>query len=102
MSRKNSAKRKAWEKKIKNWQESGLSIQRWCSENGENYHKFKYWRTALKEAKPSATFEELKEEDTQLDIELCYGELKILFPRGCTAKLLEEYLKSIRKIQCWQ
>ena len=102
MSQKNLAKRKVWEEKIKDWKASGLSAQKWCLENGENYHTFKYWRQTLKKPKLQPLFEELKEEEPNLDIELCYGELKILFPNGCTASLLKECLESIRKTQCSQ
>ena len=102
MSRKDSRKNAVWKKKIKSWQESELSAQRWCSENNENYHTFKYWRQALKSLELQPTFEELKEEPPELDIELQYGDLKILFPNGCTADVLKACLESIRNTQCLQ
>lgn len=47
-------------------------------------------------------FEELREEEVKLDIELSYGELKFHFPNGCTTSLLEMCLKSMKKAQCFQ
>lgn len=101
MPQKDPAKKKAWEKKIKAWQDSGLSAEKWCLENGENYHKFKYWRQALKTPMPLPVFKELREEEVKLDIELSYGELKVHFPNGCTTSLLEMCLKSMKKAQCF-
>lgn len=102
MPQKASGKRAAWQKKIKAWQESGISIQKWCLENDENYHQFRYWRQTLKKPEPQPSFQELKEETPKLDIELCYGDLKILFPNGCTTALLEMCIKSIGRAQCLQ
>lgn len=100
MGQKNEVKRKAWRKKIVDWEESGLSVQSWCLENKENYYQFKYWRQVLKENEKPLNFEELKEEDAPLDIELRFGEVTISFPKGCHPLLLEFCLKSLRKIQC--
>ncbi len=100
MGQKDEVKRKAWRKKIEDWEESGLSVQSWCLENKENYHQFKYWRQTLKISSEAPFFEELKEEESLLDIELHYGEITISFPKGCRPSLLELCLKSLRKIQC--
>ena len=100
MDKKRKAKRKAWRKKIEDWKASGLSVQNWCAENKENYHRFHYWRQALKKRPHVPLFEELKDENTALDIELYFGELKITFPKGCTKDLLELCLKCLRDLPC--
>ena len=102
MPRKDLSKRKAWEEKIQDWQESGLSMHHWCLEKNEKLHALKYWRQTLKRKSIPPKFEELKDKDNPLDIELFFGELRIHFPRGCTANLLEECLKCARKVQCSQ
>ncbi|SHK60651.1 IS66 family insertion sequence element accessory protein TnpA [Paramaledivibacter caminithermalis] len=32
-----------WEKRIKEYKDSGLSGAQWCRENNLSYHAFKYW-----------------------------------------------------------
>lgn len=52
MSRKSDLK-SAWEIKINNWRESGLSGRAWCHQNHIRYHVFLYWRKKLDEVAPS-------------------------------------------------
>ena len=38
-----SYKRIEWEARIKDWKASGLSVARWCRENGHKDHQMYYW-----------------------------------------------------------
>ena len=61
MGQKDEVKRKAWRKKIEDWEESRLSAEAWCLKNKENYHQLKYWRQTLNISSKAHLFEELKE-----------------------------------------
>jgi hypothetical protein len=43
-----------WTEKLADWRGSGLSIAAWCRQNGEGYHRFRYWRKRL-DGSPSAS-----------------------------------------------
>lgn len=46
-----STKRIEWEARIKEWRSSGLSIARWCKENGHKDHQMYYWIQKIDESK---------------------------------------------------
>ncbi len=102
MPKVDKEKRRKWRRKIEKWQGSGLSSKNWCVQNGENYHTFNYWRKALKKEESSPVFEELVEEKLQLDIELSWGNLKILFPKGCTIEGFQFCVKALKDLACLQ
>ena len=100
MGQKDEVKRKAWKEKIAKWEKSGLSIQKWCLQNNENYYQFCYWKQTLKQNDKPLIFQELEEEESLPDIELRFGDVTISFPKGCRPALLELCLRSLRKVQC--
>lgn len=100
MGKKDRAKREIWNKKVAEWKRSGLSVQKWCLQNNENYYRFCYWKQTLNKDDRPLAFQELKEEEDLLDIELRFGDVIISFPKGCRAELLELCLRSLRKAQC--
>ena len=38
-----------WEKKVEQFDKSGLSMRQWCQENGEVYGTFRHWRKVIQE-----------------------------------------------------
>ena len=38
-----------WEKKINLFDKSGLSMRKWCQENGEIYSTFRHWKNVIYE-----------------------------------------------------
>jgi len=53
-----SSKRIEWEARIKDWKSSGLSVAKWCRENGHKDHQMYYWIQKIdgspKESKPKS------------------------------------------------
>ena len=60
MSKKDPAKQEAWIKKLQAFETSGLSAKKWCAQNHEQLHTFKYWKYRLQATEPYSTFEEIK------------------------------------------
>jgi hypothetical protein len=46
----NTGKRELWEKRIGDYEASGLSGKRWCKEQGISEAQFWYWKKRLKES----------------------------------------------------
>jgi len=103
MPKQSLAKKREWKRKLEAWKESELSGLRWCKENSENYPQFRYWKHTLKMTHSRPSFKELKEDPAeQAELELHVGDIKISFPKGCTAFLLEMCLNTLRKSHCLQ
>jgi len=51
-SNKRGRKRATWQKHIEEWQQSGLSQQKYCGEKGIALATFGYWRRKLKTEQP--------------------------------------------------
>jgi len=101
MPKQSLTKKKEWKRKLEAWKESGLSGPKWCDQNNESYPQFRYWKRALKMAHCRHSFKELKEEPPeQVELELHVGDIKISFPKGCSAPILEMCLNTLRKSHC--
>ncbi len=97
MSGKGSSKQEAWKKKIADWETSGLTIARWCEKNEEEYYRFRYWRHVLKKREVPTLFQEIKESEEKLEIELKYEGITITFPKGCTPSLLKSCQRALKE-----
>ena len=76
---------------------SALRIQKWCKENQENYHTFKYWKGSLKKSDPMPPFEE---QELILRIELWHEKTKITFPKGCKEQTLKSRMHILKELSC--
>ena len=65
------AKRKLWNEKIHEWEESGLNATAWCKKKEINYGTFKYWKAKFKvESLESHPMIELVDESSATGIEI--------------------------------
>lgn len=89
--------KRQWAEKITVWQNSGLSIAAWCRQNGENYHRFLYWRRRLQQTtKPCSHFVELTLESPALAL-ACNG-VTLQIERGFDRDLLREVLAVLKAV----
>lgn len=95
---KDLEKRKIWESKLQNCEESGLSEIQWCKQNGEKYHCFKYYKQELR-LKKEPLFKELKGTQRQ-NIKIQIGSMTISFPFGSNSQELKNQLKVIKELIC--
>ncbi|MDD2956860.1 MAG: hypothetical protein PHD67_11220 [Oscillospiraceae bacterium] len=87
-----------WTAKLAVWRSSGKSITAWCRENGEGYHRFRYWRHRLEKsesAKPGR-FIEVRLGASPLILE-CNG-VTIQLSSGFDATLLTDVLAVLKRM----
>ena len=105
----NQGKAKQWQTTIKRWKKSGLSITRWCKQEGISRPSFFYWGRKLgelpfstrKRSSPSgpAGFIEL-ERETRSGIELSFGEIKIHLEEDFNKNTLKRLLEVAKEARC--
>jgi hypothetical protein len=93
-------KAQAWKEKLENYKSSGLSQIKWCKENHEKFHAFKYWQEKLKPRKETnLQFEELKDPCPDA-IEIRKREISIRLPIGLDEKTLKDCLAALQNESC--
>ncbi len=97
-------KRKTWEKKVKQWQDSGKSAAAWCRENNETYCVFLYWKDKFVPAQKrnrltTLNFIELTDEGSSKDagIKICCQGISLQIEKDFDANSLTRVLSLLRK-----
>ena len=88
---KQNGKREEWATKVKDYEESGLSMRKWCELHGEKEHQLKYYR----EAQP--IFEEIKDKP---EIKIQIGEISIEMPADIDTAGLNRCIRAAQVIAC--
>lgn len=98
MPKQGQEKKENWIKKFKNFESSGKSARRWCQENGEKIHRFKYWREKLQQKNnPIIHFQELKDQTYPGAIEIRQRELSICFAKGTDCQTLKDCINALER-----
>ena len=95
-------KKQEWIERIRNREESGLTIKEWCRQNQISSHCFYYWGSRLFPKKPLAdrsSFTELcNAHESGLFIE--YGGMRIYLDKYFDSELLKRCLFTLRELKC--
>lgn len=98
-------KQKLWEKRMKDYEKSGLSGRRWCEQQGILPSKFCYWkkklgnesqRTAVTENWASLVVEDSPKSETFLTIRI--GTIEIEVKPGYDALLLQDVVRTLTSL----
>jgi hypothetical protein len=85
-----------WKERIEKQKKSGLSIGKWCKENGLEAHVFHYWKAKFLSKLPERNnFVELKEEKSK-GIVLEYKEFQIHLDRKFDLEILRKCLSVLK------
>lgn len=95
-------KRRDWEEKIRQQQESGQSVARWCKGNQVNYNGFVYWKRRFK---PSpvlnrASFKELPCSPGKTGVSIEYQGVCIRLDKHFDASVLKQCLSVLTSNPC--
>jgi hypothetical protein len=99
MNKASLEKRHYWQGRIDTWQESGLSVTRWCKENNETQSTFEYWKKLFRQKpkqKSEAGFAELTADtakDAESGFELHIGQVAIRLRHNFDAPTLSRVLQ---------
>lgn len=90
-----------WEQHIVAQKNSGLSIERWCHQNGIAAHRFHYWKSKLasKPALACHSFTELTQQETT-GIRLECGGFHIHVDKLFDALTLKQCLQVLKEMSC--
>ena len=98
-------KQQLWKKRIKNYEESGLSGRKWCEQQGVLPSKFCYWKrklgnqrkkTAVTENWASLVVEDSPKNETILTIRI--GTIEIEVKPGYDALLLQDVVRTLMSL----
>lgn len=87
-----------WEERIKNYEDSGLSIKSWCETNEIKLHQFNYWRRKFKKKQevqntliPIDLSQMTLKDDSSIKLNI--GKINLEIKSGFNPSLLKEVLK---------
>mgnify|MGYP000008499709 FL=1 len=94
-----------WEKKVEQFDKSGLSMRQWCQENGEVYGTFRHWRKVIQEKNEQEQGQsrwlplQVLDDTTQHSpIVIKYKEFKIEISQDVDTRLLEDLLRVLKTV----
>ncbi len=95
-----------WEKRIKDYEDSGLTIKVWCESNQIKEHQFLYWRKKLnsKQEKPSPSLVPIdlnqtsKLINTDTAVKINVGSISLEVKKGFSPSLLKEVMKVLMEV----
>ena len=94
---KNEVQLREWQEQIKAQQSSGLTVQKWCKENGVNiktyYYHLRKVRNQLIESAPSIVPLTIPESKSDIIIEK--NDIKISLPSDISAEILVAVIREI-------
>jgi hypothetical protein len=104
MNRNDQEKQKVWEKRMKEYEESGLSGRKWCEQQGVSQGQFWYWKKRLgnNESKKTAVVvenwvplvvEDSPKSETVLTVRI--GTVEIEIKSGYDAPLLQDVVRTL-------
>jgi hypothetical protein len=109
-SSKMGRKRSTWQKHIEEWQQSGLSQQKYCGENGIALATFGYWRRKLKTEQPEKPRfyplivgseeppEQKDSKNTGLRLVLCEQRFTIEIDESFSPTVLEKLVTTLERL----
>ena len=94
-----------WEKKINLFDKSGLSMRKWCKENGEVYSTFRHWKNVIHEKREPKSekrtwlpIQSLEDKIDSNSIVVKHNEYVVEVTQGFNKELFADVLRVLRTL----
>ena len=103
---KNQKLHETWQKRIKEYESSGMTIKAWCGLNALSVHQFQYWRKKFRASKVDSQSKlvaidlnkmvNTKPEETAIMINI--GTVRLEVKTGFNPSLLKDLVKALMEV----